>query len=287
MLKDLFVKKQVIVAKVSKNNEYEKKPRIPVGMWEKCNKCKKIIYYKDLEKSNYICIDCGYHFRITANQRINIFFDLGTFKELWGELKSSNPIKFKGYNEKINKAKEKTDSSEAVVTGIGRINGIEIACAIMDSFFLMGSMGTVVGEKITRLVEYATKNNLPVIIFSASGGARMQEGMFSLMQMVKVSAALSKHDEAGLLYISILTNPTTGGITASFAMQGDIILSEPNALIAFAGRRVIQDTIKESLPENFQTSEFLLEKGFIDSIVNRNEMKEYIHRILKLHGYKC
>lgn len=286
MLKDLFVKKQFKVDEVSKNNKHEKRPRIPVGMWKKCNKCRKTIYCEDLEKSNYVCIDCGYHFKITANQRINTFFDLGTFKELWGELKSSNPIKFKGYNEKINKAKEKTDSSEAVVTGIGRINGIEIACAIMDSFFFMGSMGTVVGEKITRLVEYATKNNLPVIIFSASGGARMQEGMFSLMQMAKVSAALSKHDEAGLLYISILTNPTTGGITASFAMQGDIILSEPNALIAFAGRRVIEDTIREKLPNDFQMAEFLVEHGFIDSIIDRSYIKEYINKILILHGYK-
>lgn len=286
MLKDLFVKKQVTVAKVSKNNNYEKKPRIPVGMWKKCNKCKRIIYYEDLEKSNYVCTDCGYHFRITANQRINIFFDLGTFKELWGELKSIYPIKFKGYNEKINKTKGKTDTSEAVVTGIGRIDGIEIACAIMESFFFMGSMGTIVGEKITRLVEYATKNNLPVIIFSASGGARMQEGMFSLMQMVKVSAALSRHDEAGLLYISILTNPTTGGITASFAMQGDIILSEPNTLVAFAGRRVIEDTIREKLPNDFQMAEFLLEHGFIDSTIDRSHIKEYINKILILHGYK-
>ena len=205
---------------------------------------------------------------------------------MWKDLKTTNPLDFEGYDEKINKSSLKTNSSEAVVTGIGQINGLKVACGIMDSFFMMGSMGTVVGEKLTRLIEYSTENKLPVIIFTTSGGARMQEGIFSLMQMAKVSSALARHDEAGLLYISVLTDPTTGGVTASFAMEGDIILSEPNALVGFAGRRVIENTIKETLPEDFQKAEFLLEKGFVDSIVERKDLRTCIYKILVLHGVK-
>lgn len=184
---------------------------------------------------------------------------------------------------KNRKSKKTSGSSEAVITGFGKINGIKVASAIMDSFFMMGSMGTVVGEKITNLIELAIENNLPLIIFTTSGGARMQEGIFSLMQMAKISAALAKFDEAGLLYITVLTDPTTGGVTASFAMEGDIILSEPDALVGFAGRRVIENTIKETLPENFQKAEFLLEKGFIDAIIDRRDLRRKLYRILSMH----
>lgn len=285
-LKDLFIKKQkyATIKSLLIKQTTEEKPNIPSGMWKKCNKCNTMIYSEDLEVSKHVCTNCGYHFRLTANQRINMFLDKNTFTELWKELRTINPLKFKGYEEKL--INGKTTSTEAVVTGIGQLKGTTAACAFMDSFFMMGSMGTVVGEKITRLVEYATENKLPVIIFTASGGARMQEGIFSLMQMAKVSAALAKHDEAGFLYITVLTDPTTGGVTASFAMEGDIILSEPDALVGFAGRRVIENTIKESLPEDFQKAEFLLKNGFIDAIVERKNIRECIYKILVLHGVK-
>jgi acetyl-CoA carboxylase carboxyl transferase subunit beta len=288
MLKDLFTKRQYATVKPSviKRSiaELEEKPNIPSGMWTKCDVCNMMIYAEDLENAKYVCTSCGHHFRLNAKERVETFFDRHTFKELWGELKTTNPLSFEGYEDKLKSGK--TNSIEAVVTGIGELNGTNIACAIMDSFFMMGSMGTVVGEKITRLVEYATENKLPVIIFTASGGARMQEGIFSLMQMAKVSAALARHDEAGLLYISVLTDPTTGGVTASFAMEGDIILSEPDALVGFAGRRVIENTIKESLPDDFQKAEFLLKKGFVDAIVERKNMRIYIYKILMLHGVR-
>ena len=288
MLKDLFIKRQYATVKTSvlRKNDVEEKPNIPSGMWTKCEKCNGIIYYEDLENSKYVCTSCGHHFRINAKKRIEMLFDKDTFKEMWSDLKTVNPLNFDGYEEKIRKSMTKTDSSEAVVTGVGKINDIEVACGVMDSFFMMGSMGTVVGEKLTRLIEHATENKLPVIIFTTSGGARMQEGIFSLMQMAKVSAAIARHDEAGLLYISILTDPTTGGVTASFAMEGDIILSEPDALVGFAGRRVIENTIKESLPNNFQKAEFLLEKGFIDAIVQRKDLRTTLYKILVLHGVR-
>ena len=200
------------------------------------------------------------------------------------DIKTTNPISFDGYEEKLEKSKEKTESSEAVITGIGKINGIAVAIAVMDSYFMMGSMGTVVGERITSLIEYATERKLPLIIFTTSGGARMQEGIFSLMQMAKISAAIGKHDDAGLLYITVLTNPTTGGVTASFAMEGDIILSEPGTLVGFAGRRVIENTIRETLPDDFQKAEFLLEKGFVDSIVHRKDLRKMLYKLLLMHG---
>lgn len=288
MLKDLFIKRKyaTVNPSVLKRNVPEEKPNIPSGMWTKCDNCNGIIYSEDLQNSKYVCTNCGHHFRLRAKERVNIFFDIDSFKEMWRDLKTSNPLNFEGYEEKLKKSKRSTDSTEAVVAGVGKVNGIEVACAIMDNFFMMGSMGTVVGEKITRLVEYATANKLPVIIFTASGGARMQEGIFSLMQMAKVSSALARHDQAGLLYISILTDPTTGGVTASFAMEGDIILSEPDALVGFAGRRVIENTIKESLPDDFQKAEFLQEKGFVDAIVPRKHMRACIYKILVLHGVR-
>jgi acetyl-CoA carboxylase carboxyl transferase subunit beta len=286
MLKDLFKKKKYGVVKhlIVKKNHSDNKPNIPSGMWKKCDKCNSMLYIEDLEKSKYVCPNCDYHFRLNSEDRIKIFFDKHTFRELFKNLRTTNPLNFKDYEEKLKGGK--TNSTEAVVTGTGKVYGIEVAGAVMDSFFMMGSMGTVVGEKITRLVEYATENKLPLLIFTTSGGARMQEGIFSLMQMAKISAAIAKHDEAGLLYITILTDPTTGGVTASFAMEGDIILSEPNALVGFAGRRVIENTIKESLPDDFQKAEFLIKKGFIDGIVPRRNMRELIHKILVLHEVK-
>ncbi|WP_244833060.1 acetyl-CoA carboxylase, carboxyltransferase subunit beta [Clostridium sp. BJN0001] len=286
MLKDLFTKKHYATVKQQPQRRSisdEEKPNIPNGMWVRCDKCHELIYYEDLEKNKKVCPKCGHHFRLKAKERIRIFFDTDSFKEMWSDLKTNNPLDFKGYEEKIKKSSLRTESNEGAVTGVGKVNGIEVACAIMDSFFMMGSMGTVVGEKITRLTEYATEKRLPLIIFTTSGGARMQEGMFSLMQMAKVSAALSKHDEAGLLYITVLTDPTTGGVTASFAMLGDIIISEPNALVGFAGRRVIENTINEKLPDTFQKAEFLLEKGFVDAIVKRSELRKCIYKILKIH----
>lgn len=285
MLKDLFTKKHYAIVRQQpqRNVAKEEKPNIPNGMWVRCDKCHELIYYEDLEKNKKVCPNCGHHFRLKASERIKIFFDRDSFREMWSDLKTQNPLNFKGYEEKIKKSSLKTESNEGVVTGIGEVNGIKVACAIMDSFFMMGSMGTVVGEKITRLIEYATEKKLPLIIFTTSGGARMQEGMFSLMQMAKVSAALSKHDEAGLLYITVLTDPTTGGVTASFAMLGDIIISEPDALVGFAGRRVIENTINEKLPDTFQKAEFLLEKGFVDAIVKRCDLRKFIYKILQIH----
>ncbi|NMM62106.1 acetyl-CoA carboxylase carboxyltransferase subunit beta [Clostridium sp. P21] len=259
------------------------KPSIPSGMWVKCGGCGKVLYKKDLEDSNQVCGQCGYHFRMGARERIKLIIDKNTFEEFDRDLTSANPLNFKGYEEKIKKMQEATELNEAVVTGKGTIVGEEVVICVMDSHFMMGSMGSVVGEKITRAVERAIEFKLPIIIFTTSGGARMQEGMFSLMQMAKVSSALGRLGEAGLLYITVLTDPTTGGVTASFAMLGDIILSEPGALIGFAGKRVIEQTIRQKLPEGFQRAEFLLEHGFIDSIVSRKELKSTLKKILAIH----
>ena len=284
MLKDLFSKKNNYGT--VKKKDADVKPNIPSGMWTKCDKCHSIIYYEDLIENKHVCTNCNNHFRLKGRERVNMFFDKDSFIEFDRGLKSKNPLNFKDYEKKLKKVEAKTDSLEAVITGRGKVNGIDTCVGIMDSFFMMGSMGTVVGEKLTRMIEYATANRLPVIIFTASGGARMQEGIFSLMQMAKISLALSKHSEEGLLYITVLTDPTTGGVTASFAMEGDIILSEPDALVGFAGRRVIENTIKETLPEGFQKAEFLLEKGFVDKIVERKDLRTYIYKILKLHEVK-
>ncbi|MCR4945124.1 MAG: acetyl-CoA carboxylase, carboxyltransferase subunit beta [Clostridium sp.] len=283
MLKDLFKKTNHGIVK-GIDKESSKKANIPNGMWAKCDKCGSIIYNEDLIFNEYVCPSCNHHLRIKPKERIEITFDSGSFKEMFDKIKTKNPLNFEGYEDKILSSKKRTDSSEAVVTGVGFINRVKVACAIMDSFFMMGSMGTVVGERITSITEYATENKLPLLIFTTSGGARMQEGILSLMQMAKVSAAIAKHNEAGLLYITVLTDPTTGGVTASFAMEGDIILSEPGALVGFAGRRVIENTINEKLPDNFQKAEFLLEKGFIDAIIDRRHLREKLYEILCLHG---
>lgn len=287
MFNSLFKKTKYITVSQKPLNETEKakdyKPNIPQGMWAKCPRCGQILYTKDLKANEMICADCRYHFRITAGKRIESIIDEGTFTEFDKNMKSTNPLEFRGYSEKVEEIEEKTGMNEAVITGMGSINEEKTVICVMDSNFMMGSMGSVVGEKITRAVERATAEKLPVVIFTTSGGARMQEGMFSLMQMAKVSAALARHDAEGLLYIAVLTDPTTGGVTASFAMLGDIILAEPGALIGFAGKRVIEQTVRQKLPEGFQRAEFLKEHGFIDEIVERKDIKNTLGKLLRMH----
>ena len=259
------------------------RPEVPEGLLRKCNKCGGAIITEDVKNGYYICPKCGGYFRVHAYHRVEMIADEGTFEEWDQGLTTRNPLNYKGYEEKLEGLKEKTGLEEAVVTGKISINGTETAVGVCDGRFLMASMGEVVGEKIARMVERATQEKLPVILFACSGGARMQEGIVSLMQMAKTSAALKRHSDAGLLYISVLTDPTTGGVTASFAMLGDVILAEPKALIGFAGPRVIEQTIGQKLPKGFQRSEFLLEHGFIDAIVERPQLKETLSQILKLH----
>lgn len=266
---------------------HREEPNVPNGSWIKCNDCGQVIYKEDFDKNYYICHNCGKHFRMSAPARLELILDEGSFTNMFANLETVNVLDFDGYDEKIKGLKEKTAIDEGVVTGTGTINGIDVAIGVMDSRFLMGSMGRVVGEKITLLTEHATQHNLPLIIFTASGGARMQEGIVSLMQMAKTSAALKRHHEAGGLYITVLTDPTSGGVTASFAMLGDIILSEPKAFIGFAGPRVIRDTIKQELPEGFQKAEFLLDHGFVDAIIKRTEMKKALGNMLKMHGFQA
>lgn len=277
---DSFIKKK---KKYTTMRATSKKADIPQGMFIKCPSCKKNLYVIDLLSSYGVCMHCDHHMPMSPKMRINKLMDKGSFKEFDKNMKSKNPLEFPGYEDKVKSYIDKTDENEAVMTGEGTIDGIRTVIAVMDSRFMMGSMGSVVGEKITRAIEYATKNELPIIIFTASGGARMQEGIYSLMQMAKTSAALARHDEKGLLYISVLTDPTTGGVTASFAMLGDIILAEPNTLIGFAGPRVIEQTIKQKLPQGFQRAEFLLEHGMIDYIAHRKDMKNTLSTLLKLH----
>ena len=281
----IFKKRQYGVINIT-NLEEKDIPVVPDGTWIKCSNCGKILYKKSLEENYNVCLNCNYHFRLGSYERVNQICDKGTFKEFNKYMKSKNPMDFPNYEEKLKANEEKSRTNEAVVTGECEIGGNKTIIAIMDSNFLMGSMGTVVGEKITIAVEEATKRKLPIIIFTASGGARMQEGILSLMQMAKISSALSRHSDAGLLYITVLTDPTTGGVTASFAMLGDIILAEPKALVGFAGRRVIEGTIKEKLPEDFQSAEFLLEHGFIDNIIKRENFKMALSALLNFHIIK-
>lgn len=258
-------------------------PHIPEGLWTKCEQCGSLLYTEDVINDNYTCSKCGSYFRINADTRISMLIDKNTFEEWDTGLDNKNPLNFPGYDDKIDNLRIKTNLDEAVITGKGCINGKETVIGVCDSRFLMGSMGHVVGEKITRTIEKATELKLPVILYTCSGGARMQEGIVSLMQMAKTSAALKKHSDAGLLYITVLTDPTTGGVTASFAMLGDIILAEPGALIGFAGPRVIEQTIGQKLPEGFQKSEFLLEHGFVDKIVKREEQKDTLSLLISMH----
>lgn len=268
--------KDYVTIKVNTSN-------VPDGLLRKCKKCSSIVLAEDVKNNNYICPKCGGYFRVHAYRRIEMVVDKDSFEPMFEGLNTRNPLKMKGYEAKVQALRDKTGLDEAVTTGRATIGGNSVAIAVCDGRFLMASMGEVVGEKIARGVERATKEKLPVIIFTCSGGARMQEGMTSLMQMAKTSAALKRHSDAGLLYITVLTDPTTGGVTASFAMLGDIILAEPKALIGFAGPRVIEQTIHKKLPKGFQRSEFLLKHGFIDKIVERKDMKTVLEQILTMH----
>ncbi len=281
----------MIIDKVKKINEEEKvKKRNEkasdrmIGKWVKCDNCKEILYKEELHKNLSVCPNCGKHFRLSARRRIKQIADEGTFEEIGKDILTSDPLQFDGYMKKVETLREKTKIDEAVKCGICEIEGQKVVLGVMDGNFLMGSMGRAVGERITLAIETAIKKKLPLIMFCVSGGARMQEGIVSLMQMAKTSAAIAKLNEKGLLYISVLTDPTTGGVTASFASLGDIILAEPKALIGFAGPRVIEQTIKQKLPKGFQSSEFLLEHGFIDKIVERKDMKETLAKLLRLHA---
>jgi len=258
-------------------------PAVPEEMFTKCPGCAAAILSEELRENHGVCVRCGYHFAITARERIQLLCDPGSFVETEADMENDNPIDFPSYPAKKNQAKIRSSEKEAVITGLCSIGGCSCALFVMEGDFMKGSMGCVVGEKITRIFELAIEKRLPVVGVTVSGGARMQEGLLSLMQMAKTSGAVHKHSDAGLLYIPILTNPTTGGVTASFAMEGDIILAEPGALIAFAGPRVIEQTIRQKLPAGFQKAEFLLEHGFLDAVVPRGELRETLIRLLRLH----
>lgn len=280
----------MIIDKVKKLNgedtkrvKNEKAADMMIGKWVKCDSCKEIIYKEDLHKNLSVCPNCGKHFRLSARRRIKQIADEGTFEEIGADILTKDPLKFDGYLKKVEVLKEKTKIEEAVKCGICEIEGEKAVLGVMDGNFLMGSMGSAVGERITLAIETAIAKELPLIMFCVSGGARMQEGIVSLMQMAKTSSAIAKLNQAKNLYISVLTDPTTGGVTASFASLGDIILAEPKALIGFAGPRVIEQTIKQKLPEGFQSSEFLLEHGFIDKIVERKEMKSTLAKLIRMH----
>ena len=273
----LFGKHKYTIVKVKKKD-------IPDGLWTKCPECQAPAYNKALKDNLNVCPKCGFHLTLTAHERINLLIDAGTFEEADSDLATVDPLEFKGpktYKEKLKADQQLTGLTDAVITGHGKLHGKSIAVGVTDSRFILGSMGSVVGERITRMVEYATKNKIPVIMVSGSGGgARMYEGVFSLMQMAKTCAALSRHHDAGLLYISVLTNPTMAGVMASFAGIGDVIIAEPKALIGFTGPRVIEQTIRQKLPAGFQRSEFLLAHGLIDMIVARKELKDTLAKTL-------
>lgn len=282
-LKHMFKKTAVLFRDREDRNQEKKEPSAPEGLWLKCPKCGEVVYRDDVKAHGYACPKCEGYFRIGTRTRIRMVADTGTFQEWFTDLETENPLEYPGYEEKIADLQEKTKLHEAVTVGKCMVNGLETVLGVCDARFLMGSMGYVVGEKITRAFERATEEKLPVVLFTSSGGARMQEGIVSLMQMAKTSAAIRKHSEAGLFYLPVLTDPTTGGVTASFAMLGDVILAEPGALIGFAGPRVIAQTIGQKLPEGFQRAEFLVEKGIIDGVVERQELKETVWKLLNIH----
>ena len=282
-LKHMFKKTAVLFRDREDRNQEKKEPSAPEGLWLKCPKCGEVVYRDDVKAHGYVCPKCEGYFRIGTRTRIRMVADTGTFQEWFTDLETENPLDYPGYEEKIANLQEKTKLHEAVTVGKCMVNGLETVLGVCDARFLMGSMGYVVGEKITRAFERATEEKLPVVLFTSSGGARMQEGIVSLMQMAKTSAAIRKHSEAGLFYLPVLTDPTTGGVTASFAMLGDVILAEPGALIGFAGPRVIAQTIGQKLPEGFQRAQFLVEKGIIDGVVERQELKETVWKLLNIH----
>lgn len=279
MLKDIFSRKK----KYAPIPSEQAKQDVPEGLMTKCKGCHKIFYRKEMEKNIHVCPNCGYHHPLKAGERIDSLFDKGTFAEWDRELTSNNPLGFPGYEEKLEKDRQKTGLNEGVVTGKGLIDGQATAFSVMDSSFRMGSMGSAMGEKIARAIENARIESLPYVIFTASGGARMQEGVLSLMQMTKTSVAIKRFSNSGGLMISVMTHPTTGGVSASFASLGDYNFAEPGALIGFAGRRIIEQTIREKLPEDFQTAEFLLKHGQLDKVVHRHEMKLLLSTLLKMH----
>ena len=268
----------------SESDPTEKHDGIPKNILFKCPRCQNVVWEDEIETSHKVCPNCNYHARLTAPERLEITADKDSFIEYDSNMVSCNPIDFPKYDEKLEQLRAETGLKDAVITGECTIRGIRTVIAVMDSRFMMASMGSVVGEKLTRAIETATEKKLPVIIFTASGGARMQEGIISLMQMAKTSGAVARHSEKGLLYITVMTDPTTGGVTASFASLGDIIIAEPKALIGFTGRRVIEGTIKQRLPDDFQLAEFMLDKGFVDMIVERKKMRSVLSDILLIHG---
>lgn len=279
---DWFANRRKSGSPISEGQERE----IADGLWTKCEACSVLTYTKDLRSNQMVCLECNHHMRVTSDQRIRQLIDADTWVATDEGLMSTDPLKFrdrKAYSDRLREMQEKTRLTDAVQTGIGQIEGSTVALGVMDFRFMGGSMGSVVGEKLTRLVERGTQQKLPVVIVCASGGARMQEGLLSLMQMAKVSGALERHRANKLLYIPVLTHPTAGGVTASFAMLGDIILAEPKATIAFAGRRVVEQTLREKLPDDFQTSEYLLAHGFVDSIVPRTQLKKTLAQLIRLH----
>ena len=282
MLEDLF---KVVKFRAENDNRADKKNKvsIPRDLLFQCPRCGSSLFMDDFVGASKGCTSCGYHARLTAQERLDLTLDKGTFEEYDADMTSKNPIQFDGYEKKIADLQKKTGLRDAILTGECRIRNKHCVIAVMDSHFMMASMGSVVGEKLTRAFERATQKNLPVVVFAASGGARMQEGIVSLMQMAKTSAAVARHSDKGLLYITVLTDPTTGGVTASFASLGDIIIAEPKVLIGFAGRRVIEDTIRQRLPDDFQSAEFLMEHGFVDMIVPRKNLRRTISRLIRLH----
>lgn len=272
--------------KSAQNSQEKQEREIPDGLWLKCEACGAVTYTKDLQANQMVCLECEHHMQVSSDERISQLIDPNTWMPINEGLEAVDPLEFhdrKSYSDRLQEAQEKTGLEDAVQTGIGKIDNQSIALGVMDFRFMGGSMGSVVGEKLTRLIEDATSKGLPVVIICASGGARMQEGMLSLMQMAKISGALERHQEAKLLYIPVLTHPTTGGVTASFAMLGDIIIAEPKATIGFAGRRVIEQTLREKLPEDFQSSEYLLQYGFVDIIVPRTQLKKTLAQLIRLH----
>ncbi len=279
---DWFADRQRTSPSIQQQQERE----IADGLWTKCEKCNAIAYTKELTANQMVCLECGHHKRVSGGERIDQLIDADTWTPMDENLYPTDPLKFrdvKAYSDRLRDTQHKTGSIDAALTGTGKIEGLPLALGVMDFQFMAGSMGSVVGEKLTRAIEYATAHRLTVAIVCASGGARMQEGMLSLMQMAKISGALERHREARLLYLPILTNPTTGGVIASFAMLGDIILAEPKATVAFAGRRVIEQTLREKLPDDFQTSEYYFQKGFIDKIVPRTQLKQTVAQLIRLH----